>query len=98
MKAVFLGGGKGTRIRDGNDLLPKPMLPIGGKPIVWHIMKGYSAHGINDFVLCLGYKGWLIKEFFLNYRAMMTDVTVTLGIGHGVGYHGHHGEEQWKVT
>ncbi len=76
MKAVILCGGQGTRIREASEALPKPMLPIGGKPIVWHIMKMYAAHGVTEFVLCLGYKGWVIKEFFLNYRAMTSDVTV----------------------
>ena len=98
MKAVILCGGQGTRIRDANEVLPKPMLPIGGKPIVWHIMKGYAAHGVRDFVLCLGYKGWLIKEFFLNYRPMTTDVTVTLGRHDGLEFHGRHDEEDWRVT
>ncbi len=98
MKAVILCGGQGTRIRDANELLPKPMLPIGGKPIVWHIMKMYAAHGIKEFVLCLGYKGWLIKEFFLNYQAMTTDVTLTLGNKNSVKFHGRHDEEDWTVT
>ena len=98
MKAVILCGGQGTRIREANEVLPKPMLPIGGKPIVWHIMKGYAAHGITDFVLCLGYKGWLIKEFFLNYRAMTTDVTITLGRHDAIEFHGRHDEENWNVT
>ena len=98
MKAVILCGGQGTRIREANEVLPKPMLPIGGKPIVWHIMKGYAAHGVTDFVLCLGYKGWLIKEFFLNYRAMLTDVTVTLGRHDAIEFHGRHDEENWNVT
>ncbi len=98
MKAVILCGGAGTRIRDVNEALPKPMLPIGGKPIVWHIMKGYSVHGVNDFVLALGYKGWLIKEFFLNYRAMMTDCTVRLGRDASVTIEPHLEEEDWKVT
>jgi glucose-1-phosphate cytidylyltransferase len=98
MKAVILCGGQGTRIRDASELLPKPMLPIGGKPIVWHIMKGYARHGVREFVLCLGYKGWLIKEFFLNYRAMTTDVTVTLGRHDGLEFKGRHGEEDWRVT
>lgn len=98
MKAVILCGGQGTRIRDANEALPKPMLPIGGKPIVWHIMKSYAAHGFCDFVLCLGYKGWVIKEFFLNYRAMTNDVTVHLGREQGVEIHGHHQEENWSVT
>ena len=79
MKAVILCGGQGTRIREASDSLPKPMLPIGNKPMVWHIMKSYAAHGVKEFVLCLGYKGWLIKEFFLNYRAMTNDITVSLG-------------------
>lgn len=98
MKAVILCGGQGTRIRDANEALPKPMLPIGGKPIVWHIMKSYAAHGFSDFVLCLGYKGWVIKEFFLNYRAMMNDVTVHLGREQGVEIHGNHQAENWSVT
>src|ERR1700737_2105036 len=96
-KAVILCGGLGTRIRDASEVLPKPMLPIGGKPIVWHIMKGYAVHGIKEFVLCLGYKGWLIKEFFLNYRAMTTDVIVQLG-RHGAVHFGADGEEDWRVT
>lgn len=98
MKAVILCGGQGTRIRDANESLPKPMLPIGGKPMVWHIMKTYSAHGFSDFVLCLGYKGWVIKEFFLNYRAMTADVTVHLGAERGVEIHGNDQEENWSVT
>lgn len=97
IKAVILCGGQGTRIRDANELLPKPMLPIGGKPMVWHIMKMYAAHGINEFVLCLGYKSWVIKEFFLNYRAMTNDLVVTLGKQHSVEVHGA-AEENWKVT
>lgn len=104
MKAVILCGGQGTRIRDASELLPKPMLPIGGKPMVWHIMKSYAAHGVRDFVLCLGYKGWVIKEFFLNYRAMTSDLTVTLGRHDAVeflGRKGHDGdqdEHDWRVT
>lgn len=98
MKAVILCGGQGTRIRDANELLPKPLLPIGGKPIVWHIMKGYAARGVESFVLCLGYKGWLVKEFFLNYRAMTADLTVDLGRGSAVEIHGENGVEGWRVT
>jgi glucose-1-phosphate cytidylyltransferase len=98
MKAVILCGGQGTRIRDASELLPKPMLPIGGKPIIWHIMKGYAQHGVRRFVLCLGYKGWLIKEFFLHYRAMTTDVTLTLGRHDSLVFHGRHDEEDWEVT
>ncbi len=98
MKTVILCGGQGTRIRDASESLPKPLLPIGGKPIVWHIMKGFAAHGVRDFVLCLGYKGWLIKEFFLNYRTMTTDVTVTLGRHDALEFHGQHNEDDWNVT
>jgi glucose-1-phosphate cytidylyltransferase len=98
VKAVILCGGQGTRIREASELLPKPMLPIGEKPIVWHIMKGFATHGVNEFVLCLGYKGWLIKEFFLNYRAMTTDVTITLGRNQAIDYLGKHDEEDWSVT
>lgn len=97
MKTVILCGGRGTRIRDATEVLPKPLLPIGEKPIVWHIMKGYAAHGVREFVLCLGYKGWLIKEFFLNYLAMTSDVVVTLGQRDGVEFIGRN-EEDWKVT
>lgn len=68
MKAVISCGGQGTRIREASELLPKPMLPIGGKPIPWHIMKGFAAGGVNEFVLCLGYKGWPIKELFINWN------------------------------
>ncbi len=98
MKAVILCGGQGTRIREASESLPKPMLPIGDKPIVWHIMKSYAAHGVKEFVLCLGYKGWLIKEFFLNYRAMTNDITVSLGADRGVTLHGNRIEEDWSVT
>jgi glucose-1-phosphate cytidylyltransferase len=98
MKAVILCGGQGTRIRDANESLPKPMLPIGGKPIVWHIMKMYARHGVREFVLCLGYKGWALKEFFLNYKAMTSDLTVTLGRHGAVEVLGVHDEEDWKVT
>ncbi len=100
MKVVILCGGQGTRIRDANESLPKPMLPIGGKPIVWHIMKGYARYGVTDFVLCLGYKGWLIKEFFLNYRAMTSDVEVSLGRDATTRILGGHStdEEGWRVT
>jgi glucose-1-phosphate cytidylyltransferase len=97
MKAVILCGGQGTRIREASELLPKPMLPVGGKPIVWHIMKGLSVHGITEFVLCLGYKGWLIKEFFIHYQAMTSDITVTLGRPGVVQFHGDRAAESWSV-
>ena len=98
MKAVILCGGLGTRIRDVSEVLPKPMLPIGNKPILWHIMKIYAAHGVRDFVLCLGYKGWIIKEFFLNYHAMTSDVTITLDKKESVVFHDNHSIEDWRVT
>ena len=98
MKAVILCGGQGTRIRDASDVIPKPMLSIGGRPILWHIMKIYAHAGVKEFVLCLGYKGWVIKEFFLQYRAMMSDVTVSLGSESAVEFHGDSGEADWKVT
>jgi glucose-1-phosphate cytidylyltransferase len=75
LKAVFLAGGFGTRLSEETSVRPKPMVEIGGRPILWHIMKGYSAYGVNDFVICLGYKGYLIKEYFANYFLHMCDVT-----------------------
>ncbi|HEY5066518.1 MAG TPA: glucose-1-phosphate cytidylyltransferase [Xanthobacteraceae bacterium] len=78
MKAVLLAGGLGTRFAEETDLKPKPMIEIGGKPILWHIMKIYSANGINEFVVCLGYRGYVIKEYFINYFLHMSDVTIDL--------------------
>ena len=75
MKAVILAGGLGTRISEETSVKPKPMVEIGGRPILWHIMKLYSAHGVNDFVICCGYKGYVIKEYFANYFLHMSDVT-----------------------
>ena len=98
MKVVILSGGRGSRIRDASELLPKPMLPIGGKPILWHIMKLYSHHGFDEFVLCLGYRGWVVKEFFLNYAAMTNDIVVQLGQKRAVTIGAHEDEEPWNVT
>ena len=78
MKAVILAGGLGTRLSEETDLKPKPMIEIGGKPIIWHIMKQYAAHNINDFIICCGYKGYVIKEYFANYFLHMSDVTFDL--------------------
>ena len=78
MKAVILAGGFGTRISEVTNIKPKPMIEIGGKPILWHIMKIYSAHGINDFVICCGYKGYMIKEYFANYFLHQSDVTFNI--------------------
>lgn len=81
MKAVILAGGRGTRLSEETGLRPKPMVEIGGRPILWHIMKIYAAHGVNEFVLCLGYRGWQIKEYFLNYARLSSDLTVDLASG-----------------
>ena len=78
MKAVLLAGGLGTRFAEETDVKPKPMIEIGGKPILWHIMKIYSANGINEFIVCLGYRGYMIKEYFINYFLHMSDVTIDL--------------------
>ena len=76
MKAVILAGGLGTRLAEETSLRPKPMVEIGGRPIIWHIMKTYSSHGINDFIICCGYKGWMIKEYFTNYMVHSSDMTI----------------------
>ena len=81
MKVVILAGGLGTRLAEETEFKPKPIVEIGGRPILWHIMKIYSHYGLNDFIICLGYKGYLIKEYFLNYNAHMSDFTVNLGDG-----------------
>ena len=96
-KAIILCGGQGTRIRDVADDIPKPMIRIGDRPVVWHIMQRYAKYGIKDFVLCLGYKGWVIKEFFLNYRSFVSDITVAIGREHKVEYLGAPMED-WRVT
>ncbi len=96
MQAVILAGGLGTRLSEETHLKPKPMIEIGGKPILWHILKIYSHHGINDFVICLGYKGYLIKEFFANYSLHTSDVTYDLK-KEEITIHRRKSEE-WKVT
>jgi glucose-1-phosphate cytidylyltransferase len=98
MKVVILCGGKGTRLREETEYRPKPMVPIGNRPILWHIMKIYAAHGFNEFVLCLGYKGEMIKDFFRNYLWMTSHVTLRLGQQPDVQFHNHHSEEDWTVT
>ena len=97
MKVVILAGGYGTRIRDVADDIPKPMIPIGPYPILWHIMKLYAHFGHKEFVVCLGYKGQLIKDFFLNYEANTRDFTINLGSG-DIKYHSDHDESGWKVS
>lgn len=96
MKAVILAGGLGTRISEETHLRPKPMIEIGGKPILWHIMKMYSAHGVNDFVICCGYKGYLIKEYFANYFLHTSDVTFDIA-RNTMEVHERHAEP-WRVT
>jgi glucose-1-phosphate cytidylyltransferase len=96
MKAVILAGGLGTRILEESHLRPKPMIEIGGKPLLWHIMKSFSHHGINDFVVCLGYKGYVIKEYFANYFLHMSDVTFDLE-KNSIEVHERHAEP-WRVT
>lgn len=96
MKAVILAGGLGTRLSEETGTRPKPMVEIGGQPILWHIMKGFAAHGVRDFVICLGYRGYMIKEFFLNYRLHLSDVTVGTGSG-SVKFH-RSGAEDWNVS
>jgi glucose-1-phosphate cytidylyltransferase len=96
MKAVILAGGTGTRLSEETDLKPKPMIEIGGKPILWHIMKIYSGHGINEFVVCLGYKGYMIKEYFANYYLHMCDVTFDITQNKTEVHQSS--AEPWKVT
>jgi len=96
MKAVILAGGLGTRMTEETHLKPKPMIEIGGKPILWHIMKIYSAHGINDFIICLGYKGYMIKEYFANYFLHMSDVTFDFK-DNKMNVH-EQNAEPWRVT
>lgn len=96
MKAVILAGGLGTRISEETHLRPKPMIEIGGHPILWHIMKSYSAHGVNEFVICCGYKGYMIKEYFANYFLHMSDVTFDMQHNR-MEVHERHAEP-WKVT
>lgn len=96
MKAVILAGGHGTRISEETHLKPKPMIEIGGKPLLWHIMKLYSAHGVNDFVICCGYKGYVIKEYFANYFLHMSDVTFDMT--HNEMEVHQQNVEPWRVT
>ncbi len=96
MKAVILAGGLGTRISEETHLKPKPMIEIGGRPILWHIMKMYSAHGVNEFIICCGYKGYVIKEYFANYFLHMSDITFDMSNNEMVVH--ERKAEPWKVT
>lgn len=98
MKVVIFCGGLGTRLREETEFRPKPMVPIGDRPILWHIMKTYAHYGHKEFILCLGYKGEVIKEYFRNYHWNTSDVTLRLGAHPQIQYHNQHGEEDWSVT
>jgi len=98
MKVVILCGGQGTRLREETEYRPKPLVEVGQKPILWHIMKTYAHHGFRRFVLCLGYRGAMIKEYFLNYEAMNNDFTVALGSRNQIAYHDAHAEQDFQVT
>ncbi|HJT87176.1 MAG TPA: glucose-1-phosphate cytidylyltransferase [Bryobacteraceae bacterium] len=98
MKVVILCGGLGTRLREETEFRPKPMVEVGGRPILWHIMKTYAHYGFRDFVLCLGYRGNTIKDYFLNYEAMNSDFSICLGQKSQIRYHGQHTEQGYSVT
>lgn len=97
MKVIIFCGGMGTRFREETENKPKPMIEIGGKPVLWHIMKNYAMHGFNDFILCLGYKQNMIREYFLNYEYMNNDFTINLKSKEKITHHNEH-EEDWNVT
>ena len=98
MKVVILAGGYGTRIRDVAEDIPKPMIPIGPFPILWYIMNTYSKFGHTDFIICLGYKGQLIKDFFLNYKPYTSDFTISFGENGGIHFHNKSQHSNWTVT
>lgn len=98
MKAVLLAGGLGTRMREETEFRPKPMVEVGGRPVLWHIMKILGEQGINDFVVCTGYKSEYIKNYFTNYSSLNQDFTVTLGDHRSIEYHDVHEESNWSVT
>ncbi|MFM8725939.1 MAG: NTP transferase domain-containing protein, partial [Planctomycetaceae bacterium] len=98
MKTMILCGGQGTRMREETEYRPKPLVEIGGRPILWHIMKIYAHYGFSDFVLCLGYRGNMIKEYFLQYEAMNNDFTIALGQPEQIAFHGSHHEQGLQVT
>jgi glucose-1-phosphate cytidylyltransferase len=98
MKVVILCGGQGTRLREETEFRPKPLVPVGGRPILWHIMKIYAHHGYQDFILCLGYRGEMIKDYFLNYEAFNNDFTIRLGSQQHIQFHHAHEEKDFTVT
>lgn len=98
LKVVLLAGGLGTRMREETEYKPKPMVEVGGRPVLWHLMKVFAAHDLKDFVVCTGYRGDVIKDYFLNYDARMNDFTAHLGASSHIEVHGNHEERDWKVT
>jgi glucose-1-phosphate cytidylyltransferase len=98
LKVVILCGGLGTRLREETEYRPKALVDIGGRPVLWHIMKIYACAGFRDFILCLGYRGHMIKEYFLNYEAMNNDFTICLGRQNRIAYHNAHAEQDFNVT
>ena len=98
MKAILLAGGLGTRLREETEFRPKPLVEIGGRPVLWHIMKNLATQGITDFIIAAGYKGNMIKDYFLNYEAWNNDFTIELGKRDSLQFHGTHDECSWKVT
>lgn len=98
MKAILLAGGLGTRLREETEFRPKPMVEVGGRPVLWHIMKNLSSYGINDFIVATGYKSDMIKEYFLNYEAWNNDFTIELGNRESLVFHDAHDEAHWRVT
>lgn len=97
-KAVLLAGGLGTRMREETEFRPKPMVEVGGRPVLWHIMKTFAQYGVQDFVVATGYKSEVIKDYFLNYEARNNDFTITLGATHALSFHDVHQESAWNVT
>lgn len=98
ISVVILCGGQGTRIREASESIPKPLIDIGGRPILWHIMKIYARHGFRHFILCLGYKGWEIKRYFLQYRESISDFSLRLSNEPGMDFHDGFGDEEWEIT
>jgi glucose-1-phosphate cytidylyltransferase len=98
MKVIILCGGRGMRLQEETEYRPKPLVPIGGRPILWHIMQLYARAGFREFILCLGYKGDMIKDYFLNYEAMSNDFTVRLGCQGNISYNSRHSEQDFIVT
>ena len=98
MKTIILCGGRGMRLQEETEFRPKPLIPIGGRPILWHIMKTYAYYGFREFILCLGYRGEMIKDYFLNYEAMSSDFTIRLGRQYSLSYDNVHKEQDFIIT